>query len=285
MTNKKTVSKNPDLVATEALTDQIKKEEQLENAKKEYPFATLSCVLPSKGKVYPAGHAFHNKEVIDIKYLTAKEEDILTSPQLLRTGQAINRVVQSCVLDNVDVNSLLVGDRNAILLALRISGYGAEYKVQLNSADTGKQFEHSFDLNDCGIKFLEANPVIPNSNIFEYMLPQTKQTIHFKLMTVGEESTLNKLLEKTSKMYNQDKNVTVRLEQQIVNVGGNDDAMYRRTFVENMPVADSRAYRDNYSKLQPDTDMNVWITDPTSGEEVEVDIPIGPNFLWPTSEG
>ena len=121
---------------------------------KEYPFATFTCELPSMGLVYPVNHPLHNKKVVEMKYMTAKEEDILTSPSLLRSGKAINRVIQSCLLEKVDPDTLLVGDRNALLIALRVSGYGPEYKVSIMSPQSGEQFEHTFDLSNMEINYL-----------------------------------------------------------------------------------------------------------------------------------
>ena len=279
MTDKKKVSK--EMIAPEkpeTTNEQVA-------AAKEYPFATLTCTLPSEGKIYDASHPFHMRDKIELKYLTAKEEDILTSPQLLRSGQAVNKVVESCVLEKVDIGSLLVGDRNAILLALRVSGYGAEYKVTMTSEVTGQQYEHEFDLNECQLKMLDAKPSMEGANLFDYTLPQTGQQVSFSLMTVNDEIVLQKELDRLSKALKVDKNVTTRFQKQIKSVGENTDGMFVKSFVENMPVRDSRALREYMNDIRPDTDMNVWITDPTSGEEVEVDIPIGPSFLWPSGRG
>ena len=255
-----------------------------EQKKSEYPFATFTCELPSQGKIYPKGHPLHKKTKVELKYMTAREEDILTSPQLLRNGKAIEQVVQSCLVDHVLVKDIITGDRNAILMALRISGYGKEYKVELTSPETGDTFEAEFDLTTCGLKYIEAEPVAPYTNAFQMDLPLSKAKIIFKLLTVGEESQLNAELERIAKATKSDRNITTRLGYQITAVNDNTDPAYIKAFVENMPVADSRAYRTAHTKILPDVDMEQWVHDPTSGEEVRVDIPIGPSFLWPQGD-
>ena len=88
--------------------------------------------LPSQGKGYPQGHPLHGKETIEIKYMTAKEEDILSSRNLLKKGLAIERLIQSVICDkNVQAKDLLVGDRNAILIAARRSAYGNIYSIKV----------------------------------------------------------------------------------------------------------------------------------------------------------
>ena len=248
-------------------------------------FATFMVELPSLGKVYPKGHPLAGKEEVEMRHMTAREEDILTSPTLLRSGKAINKVLQSCLVSKVNVDHLLVGDRNALLLAMRVSGYGPEYKVSLVSDSTGEQFEHTFDLTDVEYASLKAEPVEANQNIFETTLPVTQAQVLFKLLTVENEAKLLSEQEKLKKVTHIEKGVTTRLIAQIVSINGDTDLLHIKKFVENMPVRDSRYFRTVYTETMPDVDMTQWVTDPTSGEEVKVDIPVGVEFLWPSAEG
>jgi|TARA_R110002110_G_scaffold307250_1_gene520983 hypothetical protein len=248
-------------------------------------FATFMVELPSLGKVYPKGHPLAGKEEIEMRHMTAREEDILTSPTLLRSGKAINKVLQSCVVSKVNVDSLLVGDRNALLLAMRISGYGPDYKISLTSESTGEQFEHTFDLTDVEYASLKTEPAEANQNLFETTLPVTQAQVLFKLLTVANEATLMAEQDKLKKITHIEKGVTTRLKAQIVSVDGDTDLLHIKKFVENMPVRDSRHFRTVYLETMPDVDMTQWVTDPTSGEEVKVDIPVGVEFLWPSAEG
>ncbi len=97
-----------------------------------YVTPTEFVELPSRGKFYSTDHPLHNKEVIEMRYMTAKDEDILTSPALLKNGVAIDRLIENLIVDkNVTANSLLLGDKNAVILAARISGYGEQYEVNV----------------------------------------------------------------------------------------------------------------------------------------------------------
>ena len=255
----------------------------MQNTALEDMFATFTVGLPSLGQVYPKGHPLANREEVEMRHMTAREEDILTSPTLLRSGKAINMVLQNCLVSQVDVNQMLVGDRNALLLALRVSGYGPEYKVQLTSSTTNEQFEHVFDLTQVDYNSLEVKPAIENQNLFEVVLPVTGASVLFRFLTVADETLLSNEQEKLKKTVHIEKGITTRLISQIVSVNGEEDKLKIKSFVENLPVRDSRHFRTFYADSMPDVDMMQWVTDPTSGEEVEVDIPVGIEFLWPSS--
>ena len=103
-----------------------------------YEFPTEIIDLPSKGKVYPQGHPL-SKGTIEIKYMTAKEEDILASQNLIRKGVVLDKLFESVVVqEGVQTGDILIGDKNAILLATRILGYGAQYDVEVNDPFTGE---------------------------------------------------------------------------------------------------------------------------------------------------
>lgn len=246
-------------------------------------FATFMVELPSLGKVYPKGHPLANKKEVEMRHMTAREEDILTSPTLLRSGKAINKVLQNCLVSKCNIDNLLVGDRNALLLALRVSGYGPDYKVMLTSEGTGEQFEHIFDLREVEYDTLKVEPVEPNQNVFETTLPVTNATVLFRLLTVQDETLLSNEQEKLRKTVHIEKGITTRLISQIISADGETNKLKIKKFVENLPVRDSRQFRTVYTETMPDVDMTQWVTDPTSGEEVQVDIPVGVEFLWPSS--
>ena len=246
-------------------------------------FATFTVELPSLGKVYPVGHPLANKKEIEMRHMTAREEDILTSPTLLRSGKAINKVLQNCLVSKCNIDNLLVGDRNALLLALRVSGYGPDYKVMLISEATGEQFEYTFDLREVEYDTLKVEPAELNQNAFETTLPVTNATVLFRLLTVQDETSLSNEQEKLRKTVHIEKGITTRLISQIVNVNGETNKLKIKKFVENLPVRDSRHFRTVYTETMPDVDMTQWVTDPTSGEEGQVDIPVGVEFLWPSS--
>ena len=154
-------------------------------------FATFMVELPSLGKVYPKGHPLANKKEVEMRHMTAREEDILTSPTLLRSGKAINKVLQNCLVSKCNIDNLLVGDRNALLLALRVSGYGPDYKVMLTSEGTGEQFEYTFDLREVEYDTLKVEPVEPNQNVFEQFTLALQFAAFSKVFSMTRADALN----------------------------------------------------------------------------------------------
>ena len=107
----------------------------------EYKFPTEIVDLPSKGHFYVQGHPLSSGKV-EIKYMTAKEEDILTSQNLIQQGTVIEKLLQSLIVDkSVKVDDMLIGDKNAIMGAARILGYGKDYQF------TYTDEEQSIDLS------------------------------------------------------------------------------------------------------------------------------------------
>ena len=114
--------------------------------------------LPSEGLFYPPGHPLHNEKTVEIRFMTAKEEDILTSRSLLKAGVALDRMLQNTLINkSIDVNSLLIGDKNALLVAARRTGYGPEYATSVNCPNCGAQVEHTFDISEPPINDYKKN--------------------------------------------------------------------------------------------------------------------------------
>jgi hypothetical protein len=194
--------------------------------------ATLSYVtptefveLPSRGKFYPSDHPLHNKEVIEMRFMTAKDEDILTSPALLRNGLAIDRLIENLIVDNnVSVNDLLLGDKNAVILAARISGYGEQYNVNVTCPNCEASIEHQFDLSEIP----HQNGTIPeddNENVyltpegtFVAKLPKSQFSVEFKLLTGQDEDYLEKVALKTKKLNLPEASATNLLKRLVVSV-------------------------------------------------------------------
>ena len=243
-------------------------------------------MIPSKGVIYPVDSPLHGLEELEVRHLTAQDEDVLTSRSLLRSGKALDAVLDNVILNkSIKSNKLISGDKNAILTFLRITGYGPEYIVQIDCPSCNTEIKHEFDLSALNMRFLDVSPIAAGENRFEYTLPSGNQ-IHFKFLNTEEENNINDQLEKAKKMTNSpfDSNVTTRLKHQIVSVNGDDNPAIINQFVDNMSVRDSRAFRKYFEEIEPDVIMKQDFNCVHCGHRGEVDIPITVGFFWPDSE-
>jgi hypothetical protein len=245
-----------------------------------------SVPLPSKGATYSADSAMHGKELVSIKAMTAKEEDILTSKALIKKGTVISELLKSCVVEpGFDPDATLTGDRNALMVALRITGYGSEYKVEVDCPACGERSKQSFDLTQLPIKRLDIDPISLGANLFEVELPLTKKKVRWKFLTGKEEREMSQTQERKKKqgMLN-DNLVTTRLTHSIHSVGEVTDKTKIGFFIRNMPARDSLFLRKYIDKNEPGIDMKSWMDCPSCLESSEVRLPLGASFFWPDTE-
>ena len=238
----------------------------------ELKFPTEQVELPSKGLIYPKESPL-SSGVIEMKYMTAKEEDILTNQNYIKKGIVLTKLIQSLIVDkNINVDDLIVGDKNAVLIASRLLGYGSEYKFTYGNE------EHIIDLNELDNKPLDESRFTQGVNEFEFTTPTSKTKITYKLITGKDEKAIDREiagLKKISKDASPE--LTTRLKHSILSVDGDTEKKTIREFVDNFFLAkDSRAFREHIKLTQPDVDMSIVLD---SGEEVTV--PIGLNFFWP----
>lgn len=250
----------------------------------EIPVETVP--LPSGGKVYPKESSLHNATTLQIKAMTAREEDILTSRALIKKGTVIETLVQSCLMDkSVSVPDMLSGDRNGLMTAIRITGYGSEYSVDVECPECDERSKQEFNLANLPINSLEIDPIIPGENIFEFELPLTKKVVHFKFLTGRDEQEISTITErKRKKGIVNDNTVTTRLKHSIVSIGGITDKNKISIFVGNMPARDSLALRKYIDKHEPGIDMKSWMECPHCMATSEVRLPMGASFFWPDTE-
>lgn len=240
--------------------------------------------LPSFGLVYPPNSPLHNVKEIELRYMTAADEDILTSRSLLRSGKAIDAVLQNCIVDKrIDAEQLISGDKNALVTFLRVSGYGPEYKVEINCPSCGEESKHEFDLSQLEMKTLDIEPVEQGENRFSFILPTTGVEIEFKFLNSAEEKEISDAQDKLKRSTHSpiDRNVTTRLKNTIISVGGNSDPTFINQFVDTLNVRDSRAIRKYMEDNTPDLDMEQEFSCVHCGHRGEVDIPITVGFFWP----
>lgn len=243
--------------------------------------------LPSNGVIYPEDSPLHGQTHIAIKVMTAKEEDILTSPSLLKNGKVIEALLQSCVMDkNINVNDMIAGDRNALMVALRITGYGAEYDAEVTCGECDTRHKHTFNLGELEIKRLEdISPIEPGSNLFEYTLPRSKKKVLFKFITGHDEEEMDKVHERRKKLGQRgDNRVTDRLRYSIVEIGGTRKRGDIERAIQRMVAYDSLSLRRHMGKHEPGIDMKSEVECPSCGASEEVNMPLGVNFFYPETD-
>lgn len=241
--------------------------------------------LPSSGRVYSESSALHNVELVEIKAMTAKEEDILTSRALLKKGTVVTELIRSCLIDkNINPLELLSGDRNALMISIRITGYGAEYAVEMECTECGIKSPHEFDLGSLPIKRLEIDPVSHGTNVFEFLLPYSKKNVRFKFMNGRDEEEIMVMSEKQKKLaLGTESNVTTNLLHSIISIDGIDDRSKIANFVKVMPARDSLALRNYIKDNEPGITMKQDTVCNSCGHAEEVTMPLGITFLWPST--
>ena len=238
----------------------------------EFKLPTETIELPSKGLLYPEGSELA-KGTLEMKYMTAKEEDILTNQSYIRNGTVLDKLMKSLIVSKINYDDLLIGDKNAIMVAARILGYGSEYKFDYAGE------EQLVDLSALDNKQLDEKLFSSRTNEFVFTLPKSKNNISFKLLTHKDEQDINRELEGLKKI-NKDASpeLSTRLKYMIVSVEGRRDKKDIREFVDNYLLAqDSRALREYIREIQPDVDLTFF----PNGSEDRVSLPIGLKFFWP----
>jgi hypothetical protein len=247
---------------------------------KNFPFATEVISLPSNGLCYPENHPLAKGE-ITIKLMTAKEEDILTSSNLIRKGIHMDKLLESVVVEpGVNINDLLIGDKNAILIISRILAFGSEYDVTVTDPISGEDVITKVDLSKLKTKEVDES-LLNRNNEFEFVLPKSKTSIKFKLLTHGDELAIQKDVEASEKVTKQGNEITARYRRMIVEVDGNRDLGTISNFVANrLLAADSKALRKVISELTPDLDLT-FDYENSAGETEALRIPFGIDFFYP----
>jgi len=236
-------------------------------------FPTEMVELPSKGLLYPKDSPLAEGK-IEMKYMTAREEDILTNQNYIQQGTVIDKLLQSLIVTPINYGDLLVGDKNAILIASRILGYGKDYEFSYAGES------HTVDLSQLKQRELDESILKAGKNEFTFTTPATGTNITFKLLTHADEQSIDQEVKGLKKLYKDTSpEFTTRLKRMITSVEGDREAKTIRDFVDNYLLArDSKAFREYVKKIQPDVDLKFF---PEDGPDGGVDIPIGVTFLWP----
>lgn len=244
--------------------------------------------LPSKGLAYSEDHPLHGKDVIEIRYMTAKDEDILTSETLLKKGIALERLLENIIVDKtINPKSMLIGDRNAVIIAARASGYGNAYETRTTCPNCGTGAEITFDLtspkiqelNYENLEFLTKN----KAGNFVIKLPQTQFAVEVRLLTGEDEQYLAKLAQSKKKNKLGDSAMTDQYKLMIASVEGVTDKTTLAKFIELMPAADSRFLRKAYKTIIPNIRITEDFSCTSCGHEQELEVSFGADFFWPDS--
>lgn len=251
-----------------------------------FTLPTVFVDLPSKGRYYEEEHPLHNVESVEIKYMTAKEEDILSSISLLQKGVAIERMLQSLLVDKtINPSEMLIGDKNALMVAARITGFGEEYLVSVMCPECNTKSEHSFDLSkskNTSVDDLNRDSIEhTDHNTFMLELPVSKVRVEVRLLDGKDEKYLTKL--NTSKRDNNlpETSLTDRLKIIIASINGSTLRGDIEKFVERMPVMDSRFLRALYGKIVPNVDLTQEFSCSHCNHRVAMEVPLTSDFFWP----
>lgn len=256
--------------------------------KQETQYPTEWIDLPSQGYFYPANHPLSSGKV-EVKMMTAKEEDILTNANYIKNGVVLDRLIESVLINkNVKPNDFLVGDKNAVFVALRRLAYGDNYGPLAVRCNACKEESREVTINLAEIKTKEYDfdKINKHDNLFEFELPFGKHKIVFKLLTAKDESEIEGELKAASKMKIGASELTTRLRQTIVSINGNTDKQYIRKFIENELLSrDSLALRQYIRTVTPNMDLTFEFVCPSCQNEERMGLPLTAQFFWPDTAG
>ena len=238
-------------------------------------FPAEEVTLPSKGLLYPEDSPLRSG-IIEMKYMTAREEDILTNVNLIENGTVIDKLLESLIITPINYNDLLVGDKDAIIVAARILGYGSDYTF------THMGEEIKIDLTTIKDKSLDESLIIDGKNDFSFTLPTSKKEVTFKLLTHGDEQKITRELKGLKKLNkNSSNDLSTRMKYILTSIEGDRETKTIREFVDNEFLArDARELRNYISKIQPSVDLSFDYED-QRGNITTIDIPVGIKFFWP----
>ncbi len=242
--------------------------------------------LPSKGRLYPDSHPLKGKETVEIKFMTAKEEDILTSRSLIKKGVAIERMLESLLVDkSIKPDNLLLGDKNALIVAARVSGYGSSYKTSITCPGCGVSVKHEFELDklshhECANLSDLGVTETPNGT-FSFTLLKTKALVEIRPLFGKDENELVELAEKKKKANLPEQSSTSQMKMYVVSVNGNRERAVVNSFIDNLPALDARTIRAMYREIMPNLDMTQKFVCSSCSFEQDMEVPFTVDFFWP----
>jgi hypothetical protein len=239
--------------------------------------------LPSKGKFYSKNHPLFNKHTVEIRFMTAKEEDILTSRSLLKKGIAIDRMLESVLVDKtINIEDLLIGDKNALVVAARVTGYGSEYETKVQCPSCGANVRHSFDLEQVKHTFPkeEIEKDLVEHGTFMTKLPITKFEVEMRLLTGKDEKLLSSISEQRKAAKQEETTISDQLRLLIVSINGVTERSIIDKFVDMCPAGDAKHMRKLYAENVPNIDMTQNFVCRSCDAEMAMEVPFTVDFFW-----
>jgi len=245
-------------------------------------FPTEIIELPSKGVLYTKESSL-SKGTIEMKYMTAREEDILTNQSYIKQGVVLDKLFKALIISDINYNELLLGDKNAIMIAARVLGYGKEYELEVQTPNGNAQ-KITVDLTSLGEKAVDFDELKSSDGSFIVDLPASKRQVTIRLLTHGAQKKIDAELKGLVKLK-RDASMTTLLKHVITSIDGDSESKSIRHFVDNELFAiDARAIRKRLTEVTPDVDLEIDCIDEEDGEPFRCNVTIGLDFFWPDSK-
>mgnify|MGYP003120632575 FL=1 len=248
-----------------------------------HDFPTEIVELPSKGKLYPKDHPL-SSGTIEMKYMTAKEEDILTNQSFIKNGVVLDKLFRSLIVSPIEYNDLLLCDKNAIMIAARVLGYGKDYECTVTNPESGEEQKVNIDLTQLTERDIDWSLIQDNVNEFSLTLPASKRDVKIKILTQRDQNKIDKETKAMAKLK-RNASLTTMLKYVITEIDGDADNSKIRKFIDNELLAiDSRAIRKHLKSVTPDIDLSIEVPDEETGDTFRSQLNIGVDFFWPDAE-
>lgn len=232
--------------------------------------------LPSQGILYS-----NKKSSVKVEYLTALDETILTSPNIIANNKVIDTLLERKIKDlGFDHLDLIEGDRTAIIIFLRTTGFGEEYKQLVYNPEKTEYEEGTINLSELSHKKLTVNP--DENGLFDYELPLSKKRIKFKFTTGRDSKYIDEQDNILMKRNNNDisTRLLLKLERQVMSIDGETDKIKISNILKKIKIMDSRALRKYIEELEPGINMNVNARI-QGGGSVTTFLTFNRSFFWP----
>jgi len=259
------------------------KEDNSDTEVNAYDFPTEIVELPSRGKLYPKDHIL-SSGTVEMKYMSAKEEDILTNQSYIKQGVVLDKLFKALIVSPINYNDLLICDKNAIMIASRILGYGKDYRATVINPETGDEVKAHIDLTELKEKEINWSLIKDHTNEFDFQLPVSGKNIKLKILTQSDQNKIDAET-KGLKKLKKDATSTTLLKHVITELDGSDSKKDIRKFVDTELLAiDSRSIRKFLREVTPDIDLSIQVPDEETGDTFRSQLIVGMDFFWPDIE-
>lgn len=233
--------------------------QQYENKQKS-KLPSVIVKLASGGKIYPKKHPLHAGQ-IEMRYMTAYDEDILTNASYITEGVVFNKLLESIILTPIDINDICAVDRDGLILHARIMAYGAEYPVKIEDPKTKKMLERIVDLTQ--VQFKPFTLVSDDNGEFSYKVNE-ETTIKFAFPSADVDNDT----------------VTQTITNLVTEVNGIRDRSAIEQFIRYEFLArDAKQFREYVSKNAPGVDYQMNF-EGEDGSTFKAMFPIGADLFW-----